>query len=134
MKMFRFMSLSLVLLSLPWAGAAGPSDIVIENPQPLEFQLRMSIAPGTEQVYCYQQDRQQVVGTTRVSAGSSATVAVSMPDPVIRCTACNAYGCSSLSPNAAVVVGGQTLDFNRNGRVDVGDMLTCVEMVREQLY
>ncbi|HXZ83971.1 MAG TPA: hypothetical protein VEI82_00655 [Myxococcota bacterium] len=130
----RTLCLSLVLLAPLCAAAQSSSDIVIDTPETLQFRLRMSIAPGTQQVYCYQQDRMQVVGSVNVSSGSTAYVPVVLPDPIIRCSACNAYGCSSLSPNAAVLVGADPLDIDHNGKVDVSDMLTCMQRIRDQIY
>jgi hypothetical protein len=133
MNRLQQLCLCLALLAAP-PGAAAQSDITIPTPDTLEFLVRMSIAPGTQQVYCYQQDQLRVVGTTSVTSGSKITVPVSLPDPVIRCAACNASGCSSLSSNAAVVVAADPLDFDLSGAIDVRDMLMCYAKVRDRIY
>jgi hypothetical protein len=134
MNPIRTLCLSLALLAPLGAVAQSSSDIVIDNPQTLQFRLRMSISPGTQQVVCYQQDRMQMVGSVNVSSGSTAYVPVVLPDPIIRCSACNAYGCSSLSANAAVLVAADPLDVDHSGKVDVSDMLTCVQQIRDKIY
>src|SRR5262245_37868456 len=125
--------LCLALFAAP-LGAAAQSNITFNTPQTLEFTVRMSIAPGTQQVYCYQENQLSVVGTKNVSSGSQVTVPVSLPDPVIRCSACNASGCSALSSNAAVVVAADPLDFDLNRVVDVRDMTMCYAKIRDRIY
>ena len=135
MRLLRNMCLSLTLFAAPLGAAAqGPDDIIIDSPETLEFQVNMAITAGTQQVYCYQQDQLRVVGSVNISAGSTATVPVSLPDPVIRCTACNTWGCSSLSPNSVVVVASDPLDFDDNSIIDVRDMVMCVSEVQDRIY
>lgn len=135
MRPFQISGLALALLCLPLpATAQSPSDISIPGGENLEFLVRMSISPGTQQVYCYQQDRLRVVGSINVTAGSSAVVPISLPDPVIRCAACNTWGCSSLSPNSAIVVPADPLDLDQSGAIDVLDMLMCYDEVRQKIY
>jgi hypothetical protein len=127
------LTLALCFIPLP-ATSQTPGDINIPGGEHLEFQVRMSISPGTEQVYCYQQDRLRVVGSINVAAGSNAVVPIALPDPVIRCAACNTWGCSSLSSNSAVVVPTDPLDFDQSGVVNVLDLLMCYEEVRQRIY
>ena len=61
-------------------------------------------------------------------------VRILMPDPEIRCVACNGAGCSDLSPNAAVVAAVDVLDRNRSGQIDVSDMVMCVNEIRENIF
>lgn len=133
MHSFRSLCLAFAFCAAPLAAVA-QSNITIDMPLTLEYQLRMSIAPGTQQVYCYQQDRLVVVGSVNVPAGSTATVPISIPDPVIRCSACNSYGCSSLSPNAAVVVAADPLDRDQNGLIDVRDIVMCSREINWEIF
>jgi hypothetical protein len=135
MRPFQILGLTLACfsISLP-AAAQTPGDINISGGEHLEFQVRMSISPGTEQVYCYQQDRLRVVGSVNIVSGSDAVVPIALPDPVIRCSACNTFGCSSLSSNSAVVVTTDPLDFDQSGVINVNDLLMCYDEVRNRIY
>jgi hypothetical protein len=135
MQSLRRLCIPLVLATFPLCAAAqGPSDIVLETPETLEFGLRMSIAAGTQRVLCYQLEEYQVVGSANVTAGNIATVPIALPDPVIRCAACNDWGCSTLSSNAAVLIPANPLDFDLSGGVDVNDMLMCYARIRDEIY
>ena len=138
MQPILLVCLSLALCAAPLCAAAqDPEDIVIANPQTLEFELNISISPGTEVVNCYQEDQLRPVGSVSIDSGETARVPVALPDPVIRCTACNTFGCSSLSPNAAILVrpaSSESLDFNDNGEIEVGDMIECVAMIRDAIF
>lgn len=116
------------------AWAQSPSDITFELGQPAAFQVRLAISPGTEHVYCYQADRLRVIGSTTNVASSTVSVPIVLPDPVIRCAACNSWGCSSLSPNAAVVTPSNPLDLDQNEVIDVRDMSMCVSRIRDVIY
>ena len=133
MKLRQYLLLCFALLAAPF-GAAAQSDISLPIPQTLQFSLRMSIAPGTQQVYCYQQDQLRVIGLKNVTSGSQIVVPVVVPNPVIRCSACNAAGCSSLSSNAAVVLSADPLDMDLNGLVNVTDMVMCAAKIRDRIY
>jgi hypothetical protein len=138
MNLTRFAFLSTtaalaVLCAVPEGAAQSSDDIYFDTPQTLEFQVRVAVAPGTQQVYCYQQDRQRLVGT-RVGSSGTVSVPISLPDPVIRCTACNSVGCSTLSPNSAVVVATDPLDMDGNSVVDVRDLNMCWVRVREVIF
>jgi hypothetical protein len=115
-----------------WAQSA--SDITFDLGQPAMYQVRLAVSPGTQHVYCYQADRLQVIGSATTPAGSTISVPIVLPDPVIRCAACNSYGCSSLSPNAAVVQPTDPLDVDQNSVVNVTDMVMCVAKIRDVLY
>jgi hypothetical protein len=135
MRLLRNLCLSLTLFVAPLgAKAQGTGDIIIDSPETLEFEVRTAITPGTQQVYCYQQSQLRVVGSVNTSGGSTATIPVALPDPVIRCAACNAWGCSSLSTNSVVVVAADRLDFDLNTVVDVRDMLMCISEVQDRIY
>jgi hypothetical protein len=133
MHPLRHLCLSLALATIPLCAAA-QNDIVIETPETLAFNLRMSIATGTQRVYCYQIAQEVVVGSVNVSSGSTAIVPIALPDPVIRCAACNSWGCSSLSPNAAVLVLSHPLDFDLSGAVTVNDMLVCYSRIQQEIF
>jgi hypothetical protein len=133
MHLFRHLCLSLALATIP-LGAPAQNDIVIETDEPFAFDLRMSISAGTQSVYCYQLMDEVVVGSVTVSAGSTAIVPVTLPDPVIRCAACNSWGCSTLSPNAAVLVPSNPLDLDLNGLVTVTDILVCSKRIQEEIF
>lgn len=116
------------------AWAQSTSDITFRLGQPAAFQVRLAISPGTEQVYCYQSDRLRVIGSTTSTTSSTVSVPIVIPDPIIRCSACNSVGCSSLSPNAAVVTPTHPLDIDQNTVIDVRDMTMCVARIRDVLY
>ena len=116
------------------ARAQSSSDIHFELGQAVAFQVRLAISPGTDQVYCYQSDRLRVIGSTTNTASSTVSVPIVVPDPVIRCSACNAWGCSSLSPNSAVVTPSHPLDIDQNEVVDVRDMSMCVSRIRDYIF
>src|SRR5262245_15345080 len=126
--------LLLALVGAPLGAAAQSGDIRLSTEETLEYQLRMSVAPGTQQVYCYQQNQLLVVGSVNISSGTTAVVPVSLPNPVIRCAACNTWGCSSLSSNSAVVLARDRLDLNEDGKVNVSDMVSCVSQIQQQIY
>ena len=125
--------LCFALLAAPF-GAAAQSNITLSTPETLQFNIRVSIAPGTQQVYCYQEDKLTLIGTKIITSGSQVFVPVSLPDPVIRCTACNSSGCSTLSSNAAVVLAADPLDLDLNGVVNVTDIVMCSSKIRDAIY
>jgi hypothetical protein len=114
--------------------ARAQGDIHFDLGQPAAFQVHLAISPGTDQVYCYQSDRLRVIGSTTNTASNTVSVSIVVPDPVIRCSACNAWGCSSLSPNSAVVTPTHPLDIDQNEVVDVRDMTMCVSKIRDYIY
>jgi len=121
-----------VLCAAP-EGAAQSGDIFFDTTEPLQFQVRVAVSPGTQQVTCYQSDQLRVVGSSAAST-STVTVPISLPGPRVRCSACNSVGCSTLSPNAAVVVPVDPLDMDGNTIVDVRDMTMCYMRLREAIY
>jgi len=123
-----------VLCAAGNARAQSPSDITFPLGQPTGFQVKLALSPGTQQVYCYQADRLQVVGYTTNVTTETASVPIVVPDPIIRCAACNNYGCSSLSQNAAVVTPTDPLDIDGNSTIDVRDMMMCVARIRDAIY
>ena len=116
------------------SAAQGAADIPFDAPQTFQFQVRVAVSPGTERVFCYQEDQFRVVGTSAAVSGSTTSVLITLPELSVRCAACNSWGCSSLSPNAAVVVAADPLDFDLNTLVDVRDMVMCYARIRDRIY
>ena len=118
----------LALAALPTAAQAQDDDetIYLEPELPLEFNLTVDVASGTEEVICYQEPLEPVaVGSLEVDAAGAVVVPISIPDPVVRCTACNQAGCSEFSPNRGLVAIRQShrFDFNNDGVIDVSDIV-----------
>jgi hypothetical protein len=128
---------SLIVMLIPLVAVAQlPENVIVDDPDPFMFQLRVQVGSGTDRVQCFVEGDSQIVGSAEVAGGTEAIVAVPilMPDPAIRCVACNGAGCSDLSPNAAVVAAVDVLDRNRSGHIDVSDMIMCVNEIRDNIF
>jgi hypothetical protein len=129
--------LTLASLAL-FVGAASAqsrdADILLELERPLDFNLEVELAPGTEEVVCHQEPLDPVqVGNVKVRRADEprATISISIPEPRIRCMACNTYGCSEFSPNAGVVAVHQAnlLDRTNDGKINVNDMIAWARAI-----
>lgn len=121
------MAIALALLAPMTALAQQSTDVYLEPTEPLEFALTVDVASGTEEIFCFQEPLGPIeVGSVQVSAKDTvAVVPIAIPDLVVRCTACNQFGCSEFSPNRGVVgvTQARKLDINGDGTVNVGDIL-----------
>ena len=66
-----------------------------------------------------------LTGETDVAPPIDVTFPLSFPALEVRCRACNAVGCSAISPNALEISARKRGDCNGDGRVSVSDFL-CV--------
>ena len=133
----------LSLASIAFFVGAAPAqsdegDILLELDKPLAFNLDIELDPGTKEVLCYQEPLEPVtVGSVKLYNNEArATVPISIPEPRIRCTACNMFGCSEFSPNAGVVGIREShlLDRTNDGRINVNDMIAWARAINRWIF
>ena len=118
---------------------ARDTDILLELEKPLEFNLDVELDAGTEEVHCYQEPLEPVsVGSVKLRRGNKdrTTIPISIPEPRIRCTACNTFGCSEFSPNAGVVGVREShlLDRTNDGRINVNDIIAWARAINRWIF
>ncbi len=135
--MLRWILPAMLVLLAPAAapGQAIDTDIYLEPDAPLDFNLTVEPADGTEEIICFQEPLEAIeVGSVVVDRGERmAVVPISIPEMVVRCTACNQFGCSEFSPNRGVITVRQShlFDFDNDGAINVADILGWARAVSD---
>lgn len=95
-----------------------------------DVRVRTDLPAGTDRIVCELPvgiPAGTVVGTVTAPATSPVSVPLTIPRVELRCRACNAAGCSALSPNALVLRQRTPGDCNGDGTASVSDIV-CVNV------